>query len=148
MSDRRGNAPLQGGGRVGDGQTSRASLLFVYGSLRRGFANHRHLQGATFLGDATTARPLALFVAELPYLCRTPAVTPVRGEVYAVDEELLDWVDRLEGHPYWYRRQLETVVLTESGVALPAWVYFVQAADGELSTTGDYADHVKGAHGW
>jgi gamma-glutamylcyclotransferase (GGCT)/AIG2-like uncharacterized protein YtfP len=61
--------------------------LFVYGTLRRGEANHHRLAQATFLGEART-RPEFRLVD----LGRFPGLLPggstaVVGEVYDVPEE-------------------------------------------------------------
>jgi hypothetical protein len=40
--------------------------VFAYGTLKRGHGNHRHLEDATFLGEAVTAASYALHVDGLP----------------------------------------------------------------------------------
>ena len=78
-------------------------LLFVYGSLMRGFQHHGVLGGAKYLGKAKTEPRW-----ELLDLGRFPAVVAgthrVQGEVYVVDDERLAGLDRLEGCPHFYRR--------------------------------------------
>jgi gamma-glutamylcyclotransferase (GGCT)/AIG2-like uncharacterized protein YtfP len=74
-------------------------LLFVYGTLRRGFANHEQLEGAEFVGPCVTAPAYAVEShAGYPVLVRGTAAVP--GELYAVGEELLARLDAFEGADY------------------------------------------------
>ncbi len=80
----------------------------VYGSLRAGFGNHRLLSQAKFLKEAVAQG------FEMVDLGAFPAVYPeeasaVKVEVYEVDDETLQNLDFLEGHPRFYRRE-EVVV--------------------------------------
>lgn len=79
-------------------------LVFVYGTLMKGEYNHHVLEGARFLRPANTQPEHDLF-----NLGRYPAMvangsTSVKGELYAVDDEILARLDRLEGHPEYYKR--------------------------------------------
>jgi len=132
---------------------SSETLLFVYGTLRRGGPNHALLAGARFVGAAATAGRHALFVDGIPYLAAVPEVHHVRGEVYAVDAATLAEIDRLERHPAWYERRPVRVVLDdvakaarrEAGPAfgdapatLACETYFNDRPQGALSPNGDY----------
>ena len=98
-----------------------APLLFVYGTLMRGFPLHRLLEGrARFLG-AGTAR------GRLYDLGRYPGAVPdreatLRGEVYRVLEPAL-WaaLDSVEGPQY--DRQEADVTVAGAGTR-PAFVYW------------------------
>ena len=129
------------------------TLLFVYGTLRRGGPNHALLADARFVGPAATAARHALFVDGIPYLAASPEIHHVRGEVYAVDATLLAALDRLERHPAWYERRAIRVVLDEAAKAArrdagPAFgdapatlaceTYFNDRPQGALSPNGDY----------
>jgi gamma-glutamylaminecyclotransferase len=119
------------------------SLLFVYGTLRRGYENHEaYLQDAQFLGRAVTQNKFALFLDDFPFLSKTPAVSSIVGEIYRVEERTLAHIDCLEGHPDEYRRELITVV-TEQGMEYVAWTYFYPEPRGKLIGSGDYGDGVK-----
>jgi gamma-glutamylcyclotransferase (GGCT)/AIG2-like uncharacterized protein YtfP len=74
------------------------NLIFVYGTLKRGFSNHHHLDGQAFLGAARTAPGHALYaVAEYPGMVRQEDdAEGVSGEVWSVDDECLARLDILE----------------------------------------------------
>jgi gamma-glutamylcyclotransferase (GGCT)/AIG2-like uncharacterized protein YtfP len=79
-------------------------VVFVYGSLLRGEANHGRLAGARFVGPATTAPHYELVdLGEYPAMI-VGGATAVIGELYAVDTNMLRRLDRFEGHPGSYRR--------------------------------------------
>jgi gamma-glutamylaminecyclotransferase len=120
-------------------------LVFVYGTLRRGYGNHHLLEhGASFLGRARTLSPYALYALEIPFAIREQAVTPLAGEVYAVTAQCLAGLDELEEHPDWYRRELVGARL-EDGSLIQAWLYFFPSPQGELIPSGDYADFLPPA---
>ncbi len=77
------------------------TLLFVYGTLKKGFPNHAgFLDRARMVGEYQTrdSFPLVLNGKRCtPCLIDRPGVgQPVQGEVYAVDATTLDALDRLE----------------------------------------------------
>jgi gamma-glutamylaminecyclotransferase len=76
-----------------------STLLFVYGSLKRGRRHHAELGGARFVGVARTAPEYRLLdLGEYPALaagCRA-----IEGELYEVTEALLVELDRFEGDGY------------------------------------------------
>jgi gamma-glutamylcyclotransferase (GGCT)/AIG2-like uncharacterized protein YtfP len=109
-------------------------LVFVYGSLKRGQANHHLLTRARFEGEAQAAGlvlhdlgpfPMAIAADQSPAggTCTSvgqdmsamgmDAATSadalsdsIEGEVFAVDGETLAQLDRLEGVPRLYQRLL------------------------------------------
>ena len=97
--------------------------VFVYGSLKKGFANHRCLAGATFLGS-TTLRGFEMYsLGGYPGACvaDAPGQSPaIDGEVYVVNDVGLAVLDRLESNGSFYTRQL---VATEFGAA---WIYLIE----------------------
>ncbi len=77
------------------------TLIFVYGTLKRGFPNHaRFLGAARRVGEFRTAETFPLVLNGdrcTPCLIDCPgAGEPVQGEVYAVDAATLAALDRLE----------------------------------------------------
>lgn len=93
------------------------SLVFVYGTLRRGEVNHYLLETAHFYGPHSTEPHYKMFS-----LGAYPAVVQggpdrVQGEVYRVDGRTMSRLDWLEGYPGAYRRKL---IPTPWG---RAWIY-------------------------
>lgn len=90
--------------------------IFVYGTLKKGQSNHFYLDdyGSQFLGEGTlynhkiTEVPGVNFPFILDESC--PGCK-VEGEIYAVDPEILNKIDKLEGHPIFYNRQQKKVEL-------------------------------------
>lgn len=97
------------------------NLLFVYGTLRKGFGNHVMMSGCTFLGDGTIQ---ALLYAHgmLPMIGHGDGT--VKGELYKVPDEEWRHLDGLEGHPNWYCREHTNVTLAD-GKVVRAWAYFM-----------------------
>jgi gamma-glutamylaminecyclotransferase len=91
----------------GDTGVGGSHRVFVYGTLKRGFYNHRLLESssASFVAEASTRRPMRLVLGEygVPYLMKdedasTDApMSRVPGELWVVDDEGLDALDVLEG---------------------------------------------------
>lgn len=74
-------------------------LLFVYGTLKRGGKNHRHLAGQRFIAAANTVPGFELRdMGGYPGLVAQPDATAgVTGEVWSVDAAALQHLDRFEG---------------------------------------------------
>ena len=102
--------------------------LFVYGSLRKGHANHHLLEGAEFIGSGTIEA--ALYVRG-DTLMAHEGPGAVRGEAYRLrDVYHLHALDGFEGHPARYVRRTAHVVL-EDGRTVDAWCYFKAERDPE-----------------
>ena len=118
------------------------SKVFVYGSLLSGLGNHEVMQRAEgyYLGKGKlrgfTMHDLGAFPAIRP----VPGLSPIIGELYEVDDEGLRRLDRLEGHPTFYRRYQRTIV-TDAGTAR-AWVYVLaNPTDRPMVRSGDWRAH-------
>ncbi len=84
------------------------TLLFVYGTLKRGCCNHRHLAGQTLVAPARTVPGFRLYdLGGYPGIAPYPADRDgVAGEVWSVDPDALRRLDRFEGvHEGLYHRQ-------------------------------------------
>ncbi len=113
--------------------------VFVYGSLLAGEPNHRVLASARFVAHARTRPTFALHdLGAFPGVVAGGA-TAVVGEIYEVDGPTLDRLDRLEGHPHLYRRE---VIELEGGVEL-AYIYVYVASLGRARaiSSGDWRQH-------
>jgi len=83
-----------------------AALLFVYGTLKRGQANHHLLTGQQFLGEAVTLPHYRLFnKGAHPCLVKVEqGGVAIHGELWAVDQETLTRLDAFEDTPYGFVR--------------------------------------------
>ncbi len=85
-------------------------LLFVYGSLKKGFDNHNVLDKrfSKRIGKAKTVKKLGMFednFGNYPYLLDRP-LSQIDGELYEIyRQELLDKIDEFEGAPDYYERK-------------------------------------------
>ena len=84
------------------------TLLFVYGTLKKGCRNHRQLAGQAFIGPARTVPGFRLFdLGGYPGIVATTGdQAGVVGEVWEVEAGCLSRLDRFEGvHEGLYRRE-------------------------------------------
>ena len=74
-------------------------FLFVYGSLKRGYALHFHMQSAQFVSNASTVAEYRLFdCGEYPALVADVKTGYcVEGELFHVSQQLLVILDDVEG---------------------------------------------------
>lgn len=97
-------------------------LVFVYGTLMRGMANHRHLAGAPCLGTAELAGFALYDLGPFPMaIASGDRSHRLHGELYAVQPAQLQALDRFEGAPRLYRRQAEPLADGRS-----VWLYVGQ----------------------
>lgn len=106
-----------------------SELLFVYGSLKRGYWNHHYMEGCVFLGEASTyTDEMVMFNVGFPMVVSMYDLYPtddflckqVRGELWRVDS--LERFDRLENEGSLYNRRKKTVWCTGRDVE-DAWMY-------------------------
>lgn len=114
--------------------------IFVYGTLRKGFGNHRLLSSAKFLGNARTNEKYGMFGGGIPFVNKHTPHYPIVGEIYEVDEPTLKRLDGLEGHPDWYYREPIKATLEDTGEVVEAEIYFNDYSN-NLFPTGDYKAH-------
>jgi len=94
--------------------------VFVYGSLKKGYHNHNyHLDNSIHLGTAETLPQYTLFsLGSYPGVIKD-GIHSIKGEMYEVNEDQLENLDMLEGHPGYYKRE---VIETSEG---KAWIYLL-----------------------
>lgn len=116
------------------GAAMAATILFVYGTLKRGERNHRLLADQRFLGAATTApRYRVVDLGPHPGLVRAGSEgLAVRGELFAVTECCLSELDDFEGVPGPFVRELIEID-GRTGV----WAYFLNTPVPDGARTGD-----------
>lgn len=110
--------------------------IFVYGTLRRKGGNHNILSGATFLGNAITQSKYAMHSSSsIPFVSEQQPVSAIVGEVYSVDENTFQLLDRLEhcipstsdssgfASRSWYIRKEVSVSMEDGQEVIQAWMY-------------------------
>lgn len=106
------------------------NIIFVFGTLKRGFANHDEgMKGQLYLGEAMTVDAWPMLVAGQWF---SPVMIPekgvghrVKGELYAVNDAALAELDRIESvHlPDGYRRYSIAVEYLDGRGGTQAFVY-------------------------
>jgi gamma-glutamylaminecyclotransferase len=109
------------------------TILFVYGTLKRGERNHHRMRGQEFLGAAATApRYRVVDLGAHPGLVRDPNGLAIHGELFAVDARGLAELDEFEEVPGPFVREPIEV----AGYQL-VWAYFMNTAPPEGVKSGD-----------
>lgn len=115
--------------------------LFVYGTLKRGQRNHKYLEGARFLSEGRTLEEYCMYYSD--YM-KFPIVTwdevsYIHGELYRVDKDTLDRIDKLESSIF--TREEVLVVLPMSGT-IKTWMYisYLEKPDGKLIRSGMWSE--------
>lgn len=97
------------------------TLIFVYGTLKRGFRRSRFLENQTFLAEAVTAPHYCLYdCGEYPGLVLDQeAGCSIHGELWCVDEIGLKLLDEVEGvaQNLYSRHEIELISPAQIQVA-------------------------------
>ncbi|MCZ4316967.1 gamma-glutamylcyclotransferase [Comamonadaceae bacterium G21597-S1] len=130
-----------------------SALIFVYGTLKQGFPNYPRNSGRRMPGDFRTLQPFPLYVVQLPNEDRAPWLihapgqgNPVTGQVFEVDEALLQVMDTFEevGLPQGYVRvaiDLEAVHAPGQRIASYAYVKLEHQLVECLAIEGPFAEY-------
>ncbi|KAK3916029.1 Troponin C-akin-1 protein [Frankliniella fusca] len=131
--------------------------VFVYGTLKKGEPNQHWLTNeshgfAKYLGNATTSEKYPLVIASrynIPFLLDKQGTGQfVTGEIYEVDDKMLQNLDVLEDYPSWYVRERRMFKFSHDQSNVEAWVYLLQTYKEsllELPFLQDYKS--QGMHG-
>lgn len=100
------------------------NLVAVYGTLKKGYSNYNHyLTSSKYVGKGETKEKYPLVISGLPYLIEDKGKGHnVEVDVFKVSSGVLGHLDRLEGHPNWYRRK--QIDIEMKGKVLKCWIYF------------------------
>lgn len=113
------------------------NFVAVYGTLKFGYSNYRHyLTSSKFIGEGVTKDKYPLIIKGLPYLIEERGKGHnVEVDVFRVSDTVLEELDRLEGHPNWYRRKQIPIKINNKTVQ--CWIYFniKEKAIGEFHST-------------
>lgn len=110
-------------------------LVFVYGTLKKGFGNHHLLHNCPYKGKGHIQGTKMLNLGAFPGMIPDES-KKVQGELYEINEFTLKRLDRLEGHPHFYTRHLAQVHVPPSGASaetphqaetVDAWAYYLSA---------------------
>lgn len=120
-------------------------LVFVYGTLLRGYSNHRLLENpvgtATFICAGYTQKMYTMYAQGIPYVSDESETSHIKGELFEVDAETLADLDRLEGHPDFYERKEVPVYIFARTKPKLAWLYFcTPRRDVPVVASGDFKD--------
>jgi gamma-glutamylcyclotransferase (GGCT)/AIG2-like uncharacterized protein YtfP len=124
-------------------------LVFVYGTLRRGGAGAMSVRfpDAKFIADTEVGGSL-YDLGAYPGLLLGESNSSVVGEVYEVDDEILNRLDDFEASSYYRRKQVEISLGAQRKVC---WTY---EPDPEfysphmLITSGDWIEYAKTKTDW
>ena len=100
--------------------------VFVYGTLKRGFRNHRFLEKASFVGEAYTVMHYRMLDGSFPVLRESgPDRMPISGEVYDVDARTLIKLDDLESVATGMYDRIEIGVVVPTGADMRSSKAFI-----------------------
>jgi len=103
--------------------SSERHLLFIYGTLRKEGTAHHYMESAEFKANGTIS-------GRLVHVEQSPGLIPcddqhVIGEVYLIDDTLLQQLDRYEGchvsPPLYLRQEIEVQI--DTGEIVNAYKY-------------------------
>jgi gamma-glutamylcyclotransferase (GGCT)/AIG2-like uncharacterized protein YtfP len=118
------------------------TLLFIYGTLKRGGANHEQLTGQQYLGEARTPPGYRLHdLGEYPGLVIDATDTRgVGGELWAVSASCLHLLDAFEGVPEGlYRRDAVDLVAPHTHLTVETYFYLRSLAGRPIIPDGNWA---------
>jgi len=115
------------------------ALVFVYGSLKKGFRNNKVLGDSKYVGTfKTTTKFKMLDLGYYPALMLDDVGgNVVLGELYEVSGDTFERLDQLEGYPHMYDRDIITL-----SNGSKAWVYFMKKDN--YNATADLVEPNKG----
>lgn len=122
---------------------TKGPLVFVYGSLRKGLEFHKYLTAEPhqYLGEFKTKPKYDMQLAmggggRIFPTVKTGGRTSILGEVYRITNNTLKVLDRIEGHPILYKRQM---LNTPFGLA---WIYLFSQENIDMPklVTGDWME--------
>ncbi|XP_073520311.1 gamma-glutamylaminecyclotransferase isoform X1 [Phyllobates terribilis] len=98
--------------------------IFVYGTLKKGQPNYHIMTDpkngkAVFKGTGRTIDKYPLVIAEMeniPFLLNVPGTGHhIAGEIYSVDDQMLQFLDEFESCPDMYQRTIKRIEILEWG---------------------------------
>lgn len=138
------------------------TILFIYGTLKKGFPNYHIFSDFILSGDvsllspsiATTTTPYPLIIGPLavPFLLPLPSVAGsnfISGELISVSPRALSALDDLEGVSVGHYERRPVAVKTKDGVDMEVEAYFAHRSYAEVmwrrsgeKGIGEYTDEM------
>lgn len=123
-------------------------LIFIYGSLRQGCERSMSMRfpDSRFMGNATVNGSL-FDLGSYPGLVSNESHSSVIGEVYAVDDGLLNELDEFEKSSNYLRKQTK---VSMGGAREICWVYEPDPeyySFSKLITNGDWVKYARAKAG-
>ena len=137
---------------------NKSILVAVYGSLLSGLGNHRVMSGSAqgeLVGSGWVDDFKLWPYAGKAYHCVTECdgedvphghkTSQVAVEVYAVDEEGVVPLDRLERYPSFYDRKQVSVLLEGGEVVEDVWIYYHHEEPQDMNPIehGDWKEYIN-----
>ena len=124
-------------------------LVFVYGTLRRGGARAMSIRfpNSKFIADAKVSGSL-YDLGAYPGLILNESNSLVIGEVYEVDDEILNKLDDFESSSDYWRKQIEISLGSQRRLC---WTYEPNPESYSLHTlitSGDWIEYAKTKTDW
>jgi gamma-glutamylcyclotransferase (GGCT)/AIG2-like uncharacterized protein YtfP len=119
-------------------------LVFVYGTLRRGCAGSMSIRfrNSKFIAEAKVSGTL-YDLGPYPGLLLDDSNSLVSGEVYEVDDAILNELDEFEAASNYWRKQVEVSLGAQQAMC---WIYEPNPEFYSLRTTitsGDWIEYAK-----
>jgi len=134
------------------------NYVFVYGTLMEGYSNNRLLQNgnARLISTAITQTSFVMLASGLhgiPFVADVKEdevghpsqdwlsnASQIHGEVWQCDDDTLRTLDRLEGHPNWYKRERVKVDFISNQNLKPfeVWIYLMPMTTSEFQRVDNY----------
>lgn len=122
-------------------------FVFVYGSLKKGFANHCVIEKQDYVGPASLTGKYRMFsLGCYPGVTNDTVLSDpatIKGELYRVDNNGLFDLDLLEGNGSYYTR-----VKVQLDCGTSAWVYLLPAEEYPLEESiesGEWTEEWRNA---
>ena len=117
------------------------NIVFVYGTLKKGFPNSHIMKNSKFLGTGETVDKMQMHSCvnkQFPFVIDSDKKSNIRGEAYLIDDDTEKDLDYLEGVPNLYIRKIKDIKL-DTGNTVQALMYiknednYVDAIDTSFS---------------
>ncbi len=114
--------------------------LAVYGTLRKGFSNNKYfLKDEQYVGTGLTLEEYQMTARSIPFVNKNIKDTNIVIDLFKIPQKTLLEIDRLEGHPDWYKR--EEIPVKVNNEIYKAWLYFSDSVGDMIIKSGDYSKY-------